>query len=108
MNYVDYLIAYVNPKKEVYISIDGVAPAAKMSQQRKRRFKSMEDNKLFGEIRKKYGKEVATIWTNTTITPGTIFMEKLHQEFLKYINEFQQSGVICSEEKAGIIFFKAG
>jgi 5'-3' exonuclease len=85
LNYVDYLIAYVNPKKEVYISIDGIAPAAKMNQQRKRRFKAMEDNEMFGEIKKKYGKEVATIWTNTTITPGTVFMEKLHQEFLKYI-----------------------
>jgi len=87
LNYIDYLIAYVNPTEEVFISIDGVAPAAKMTQQRKRRYKTIADNEIYGKIKKKYGKEIATIWTNTTITPGTVFMEKLHQELLKYIKQ---------------------
>src|SRR3989304_8702292 len=36
INFIDYLIDYVNPQKKVYISVDGVAPLAKMNQQRKR------------------------------------------------------------------------
>ncbi|ARF09874.1 XRN 5'-3' exonuclease [Indivirus ILV1] len=87
LNYVDYLIGYVNPTEEVYISIDGVAPAAKMTQQRKRRYKTIIDNEIYGKIKKKYGKESTNIWSNTAITPGTVFMEKLHQEFLKYIKQ---------------------
>lgn len=87
LNYIDYVIGVVNPKKGVFISVDGVAPLAKMSQQRKRRQKAISDNEMREIIKKKYGKTSSTIWNNTTITPGTIFMEKLHQKLLSYIEE---------------------
>lgn len=86
LNYIDYLIGYTNPQ-EVFISIDGVAPFAKMSQQRKRRYKTVIDTEIYGKVKKKYNKDIPTIWSNTSITPGTVFMEKLHQEILKYINK---------------------
>ena len=87
LNFLDYLIAYVNPQKKVFISVDGVAPMAKMSQQRKRRYKSIYDNELKDDIKKKHNKETTTIWNNTTITPGTIFMEKLHTHLVDYIKQ---------------------
>ena len=34
LQYIDFLIEYCNPRKEVFISVDGVAPLAKMNQQR--------------------------------------------------------------------------
>lgn len=85
LNYMDYLIDYANPSKYVHISVDGVAPMAKMSQQRKRRFRSIDDNVAKEEIKKKYGKKVNTSWNNTVITPGTEFMERLHLSIIKYV-----------------------
>jgi 5'-3' exonuclease len=85
LNYIDYLIDFTSPTDLVMISVDGVAPAAKMSQQRKRRFRSLPDARERNEIREKYGLFVGKEWSNIVITPGTIFMEKLHKEINKYI-----------------------
>lgn len=85
LNYIDYLIGLVNPKTEVFISVDGVAPLAKMNQQRKRRYKSVQDNEIRDNIKKKYNISSNEIWNNTVITPGTKFMEKLHNKILEYI-----------------------
>ena len=85
--YIDYLIGFVNPKKEVMISVDGVAPMAKMNQQRKRRFRAIDDAIIRNEIKAKHKVKInkSSVWNNTVITPGTVFMEKLHQAILKHI-----------------------
>lgn len=83
-NYLSYLYKYVNATKIKGTMVDGVCPLAKMSQQRKRRFKAVNDTKVRNDIKKKYGKTVNEKWSNTVITPGTEFMEKLHQSLLEY------------------------
>ena len=70
IKYLDEVINFINPTKEVYIAIDGVAPVAKMKQQRQRRYKSVNDKILFDNI-KKHDKEITTYWNNSAITPGT-------------------------------------
>jgi 5'-3' exonuclease len=45
-NYLNYIEYFVNPINTLYTSVDGVAPLAKMCQQRKRRFKSIDENKI--------------------------------------------------------------
>lgn len=84
INYLDYLENVVSPKKMMYIAVDGVAPVAKIEQQRKRRFKSVIDNKLRNEIKVKHNVKFNNMWSNTTISPGTEFMEKLHQKLLNH------------------------
>lgn len=84
INYLDYIINYASPSKEIYIAIDGVAPAAKIKQQRQRRFKSVNDKQLFDNIKKKYNKEITTYWNNSAITPGTNFMKKLTESIIKF------------------------
>jgi 5'-3' exonuclease len=85
INYLEYIIQISNPKKGVMIAVDGVAPMAKMNQQRLRRYRSI-DNLVFSEnLRKKHNKHVPKRWSNTVITPGTEFMEQLHNELLKFI-----------------------
>ena len=89
IEYLKYIIEFVNPQKEIYIAVDGVAPAAKIKQQRQRRFKSINDKKLYDTIKKKHNKDITSFWNNSAITPGTKFMELITKkitEFLKKIN----------------------
>ena len=66
-------INIVKPKHMTYIAFDGVAPVAKLEQQRTRRYKSY----LLGHISKNIDSKYKKTWDRTAITPGTNFMEKL-------------------------------
>lgn len=84
-NYLDYLEDYVKPTKTMNIFVDGVAPLAKITQQRKRRYKTMYDIEKTNEIKLKYGEKLDKLsWTNICITPATKFMEKLNKHLIKH------------------------
>lgn len=73
----DKIQNYVNlakPTNLVYIAFDGVAPFAKMDQQRHRRYKSWFEKEMKCEITSKPEEEE---WNTVQITPGTSFMKKL-------------------------------
>lgn len=74
-NYLQECVKYVSPRKSVHICVDGVAPIAKMAQQRKRRFLSHKRLSLLP-------REQQPVWDTNAITPGTAFMTKL-QDYLK-------------------------
>jgi 5'-3' exonuclease len=95
IEYIEELMNYVKPKKGIYIAIDGVAPVAKIKQQRSRRFKSVHDRDLWDKIRKKHEKPIPNAWNNSAITPGTLFMEKLHNKIISWSKE-QKLQVIYS------------
>jgi 5'-3' exonuclease len=89
IKYLQYIIDFVNPSKEIYIAIDGVAPIAKIKQQRQRRFKSVHDKVLFDNIKKKHKKEITTYWNNAAISPGTVFMKKITVAIIEFCKNYE-------------------
>ena len=71
---LDEYISLVSPNNNIFIAFDGVAPVAKLEQQRQRRYKSSYQNKVFETITKK-----SDPWNTTAITPGTDFMHQLNK-----------------------------
>ena len=78
----DY-INIISPNKCVYITFDGVAPLAKLSQQRSRRYKSWFQKKTLERL---IGKKNNITWNAAAITPGTEFMDMLTQKIKKHFN----------------------
>lgn len=78
LNYTRYIISVIKPK-HLYIMIDGVAPRAKINQQRERRFKSHFFKSLISNSTNENTSEnpKRLDWNSNKITPGTLFMDKL-------------------------------
>ncbi|KAI0131468.1 exoribonuclease 2 [Daldinia grandis] len=92
--YTDRVVNMVRPRKLLMIAIDGVAPRAKMNQQRSRRFRSAQEAKekeadkeeLLKMVKKQNGGELPPetleaaakkVFDSNAITPGTPFMDIL-------------------------------
>ncbi|KAJ3251090.1 hypothetical protein HK103_002892 [Boothiomyces macroporosus] len=95
-NYIDYIFAKIKPRKVFMMAIDGVAPRAKMNQQRSRRFRSALDAQNNAEKALKSGAEIPKepAFDSNCITPGnstliigTPFMERLHSQLLYFVNK---------------------
>ncbi|KAJ3315681.1 5'-3' exoribonuclease 2 [Boothiomyces sp. JEL0838] len=89
--YIDRIFGMIRPRKVLYMAIDGVAPRAKMNQQRSRRFRAAQEE----EIKRKDEEHIRREWEinhgqnypmekdekkhfdSNCITPGTPFMDKL-------------------------------
>jgi 5'-3' exoribonuclease 2 len=81
---IDEYIFQLKPNNIVYIAFDGVAPVAKLEQQRSRRYKSLYQNNISKSIFKDAKPDP---WNTTAITPGTIFMKKLNECVRRKYNE---------------------
>ena len=82
---LDMYIKFINPIDKTMIAFDGVAPVAKLEQQRTRRYKSylMEEIKKSIQPKESYQK----VWDKTAITPGTKFMHKLGKRITNYYSK---------------------
>ena len=96
LEYLEKIISHVNPNKGIYLAIDGVAPVAKIKQQRSRRFKSLADKAMWDNIKKKYNKPLAYHWNSNAITPGTQFMVKLHNKIISWAKNYKKSIIYSS------------
>eukprot|EP00227_Mantoniella_beaufortii_P001303 CAMPEP_0197618544 /NCGR_PEP_ID=MMETSP1326-20131121/61589_1 /TAXON_ID=1155430 /ORGANISM="Genus nov. species nov., Strain RCC2288" /LENGTH=324 /DNA_ID=CAMNT_0043187443 /DNA_START=325 /DNA_END=1297 /DNA_ORIENTATION=- len=85
--YLDHIFCMVRPRRLLYMAIDGVAPRAKMNQQRSRRFRSArEAEKLRAEARAKGEPEpTGEPFDSNCITPGTPFMARLSEHLRFYV-----------------------
>ena len=72
---IDNYVQTIKPTKNLYIAFDGVAPLAKMEQQRTRRYKTQ-----FLSVLNLTNTMKNDSWNTSAITPGTDFMKKLSEE----------------------------
>ncbi|RKF54038.1 5'-3' exoribonuclease 1 [Golovinomyces cichoracearum] len=88
-NYIEHLYGKIKPKQLFFMAVDGVAPRAKMNQQRARRFRTALDVELAREKAIKEGKEIPKedAFDSNSITPGTEFMHKLTIQLKFFINK---------------------
>lgn len=84
-HYIDTLFRLIQPQKLFFMAVDGVAPRAKMNQQRGRRFRSAKEATDLIEKARQKGETLPTEsrFDSNCITPGTAFMARL-QEALKH------------------------
>jgi 5'-3' exonuclease len=80
---IDEYIYLIQPDTNIFIAFDGVAPVAKLEQQRQRRYKSQYQNRITKSI---YKDSKPDPWNTTAITPGTLFMSKLNEHIRKTYN----------------------
>ncbi|KAH7135413.1 XRN 5'-3' exonuclease N-terminus-domain-containing protein [Dendryphion nanum] len=99
--YTDRVVGMARPRKILYLAVDGVAPRAKMNQQRSRRFRAAKEAKekddekaeflkMLNAQKAKRGEDITSLeqviektWDSNAITPGTPFMFLL-AESLQY------------------------
>lgn len=88
-NYIEHLFGKIKPKKLFFMAIDGVAPRAKMNQQRARRFRTALDAEVAKEKAIEQGLEMPKEdpFDSNCITPGTEFMAKLSQQLRYFVNK---------------------
>jgi 5'-3' exonuclease len=109
---IDACIAILRPISSVFIAFDGVAPVAKLNQQRERRYKSW----YLGEMEAQRRREIVSArstqtgsgksktstfkveppkpaWNTSAITPGTKFMNALHDKLAEYYDTTNKSAL---------------
>lgn len=80
MRAIDEIVHSVKPRKLILLALDGVAPRAKMNQQRARRFKAAKESEDLKKQLKGQGKEVQDLFDSNQISPGTQFMYELGKQ----------------------------
>ena len=106
--FTDKICKIVRPSTCVYLAVDGVAPRAKMNQQRSRRFRSsLEREELMKELLAA-GEDVpsdADAFDSNCITPGTEFMYKLGVAFRAWLTHKCATDPFYGGDGAPRIFF---
>ena len=102
---IEIIIMEITPEKSVFITFDGVAPFAKMNQQRKRRYKSSFMTKIPEFSQTIPSDNDKKIWNTTYITPGTQFMEMLSKTIYRHFKSISKLpstlykiNISCSDE----------
>lgn len=117
--YLDRLIRIVRPKKVVYMAIDGVAPRAKMNQQRARRFRAAQEREEMEREQEKLrqdweaegrtlpNRQISKPFDSNVITPGTNFLHKMSEAIRYYIHDRTTNDPLWQKLKFRVILSDA-
>ncbi|KAL3171386.1 hypothetical protein MRX96_013602 [Rhipicephalus microplus] len=98
-NYIDFVFRMIKPNKAFFAAVDGVAPRAKMNQQRGRTFKQVPSHRHDLILclqskprhkRKRHVKKGVVLPTeerfdSNCVSPGTNFMARLQDQLLQFV-----------------------
>ena len=98
--YTDHIFSMIRPRRLLYLAIDGVAPRAKMNQQRARRFRAAQEAEEKARQQQQEEEEddsdeeesgdvtvTEGVFDSNCITPGTPFMANLSRALRWYVQE---------------------
>ncbi|RNF21897.1 putative 5'-3' exonuclease [Trypanosoma conorhini] len=86
--YLEKLFNAIQPRKCFFLAVDGVAPRAKMNQQRQRRYRSGYELMVARQEALARGDDVPDekdVFDSNCITPGTGFMVRVSEQFQYFI-----------------------
>lgn len=90
---IDNYLSIIKPTNTIFIAFDGVAPFAKMEQQRTRRYRTAFTKTILSQIQDRQ-------WDTSAITPGTNFMTNLSKRvqhaFENMEHKYKVSKIIVS------------
>lgn len=88
-SYIEHIFLKIKPKELFFLAVDGVAPRAKMNQQRSRRFRTAKEARDLKNRAIARGEELPEeeAFDSNCITPGTPFMARLSAQLKWFINK---------------------
>ena len=84
---INRLVEALKPRKVLHLATDGVAPRAKLNQQRARRFCSAQEARAQADFNEEFNEDIFDV---NCLTPGTVFMHELRNHIISFI-KYQQS-----------------
>ena len=92
---LDATLARVPADADVYLAIDGVAPRAKLNQQRTRRYKAHRDREVTDAIRRRHGLAFQHCgWDTNAISCGTRFMDELASRVEGHLHQLARNATV--------------
>jgi len=117
--YLDRIFRIIRPKKILYMAIDGVAPRAKMNQQRARRFRAAQERDEITREQEKLradweaegrvlpNKQLSKPFDSNVITPGTTFLHKMSEAIRYYVHDRTTNDPLWQKLKCRVIISDA-
>ena len=89
---IDEILELIRPNNFAALYVDGVAPLAKINQQRSRRYKSHILSTMINKVKERHG-EIVDNWNTNAISPGTNFMNGLMEYLENYVNNHNNNNL---------------